>query len=413
MSKLREEQAMKRERLVIVGAGMAATRLIEDLLELAPGRYAITLVGEERTLPYNRVMLSSVLAKEASLDDVALRPAQWWADGGVTRIAGRKAVRIERGVRRVVLDDDKTISYSKLVLATGSRAARLPVEGGDLPGVHAFRDIDDARTLAALGGEQRRVVTIGGGLLGLEAAYGLAKLGARSTLLHVVDRLMERQLDGPGAALLRRLVEETGVRVRLGMQTRRIVGRERVEGVECADGEIVPADAVVFAVGVQPNSELAAEAGLAVGRGVIVDDGLASSDPRIFAIGECAEHRGRCFGLVAPAYEQALVLAKRLVGFEAAYEGSIVSTHLKVSGVRVFSAGDFLGGPASAHIVCSDPRMGVYRKLVIESDRLTGVILIGDTTGAKDYLELIRTGANVSAIRSELMFGFAGLKEAA
>ncbi|HEY8162356.1 MAG TPA: FAD-dependent oxidoreductase [Methylocystis sp.] len=404
---------MKKEHLVIIGAGMAATRLVGELVARAPARYEITLIGEEQALPYNRVLLSSVLAKEASLDDVVLKPAQWWRDAGVTRIAGRKALRIEPGTRRVILAGGEALSYSKLVLATGSRAATLPVEGIDLPGVHAFRDLDDVRALGALGSARRRVVTIGGGLLGLEAAYGLARLGAESMLLHVVDRLMERHLDAEGAALLRRLVEEKGVRVRLGVQTTRIFGRDRVEGVECADGRLVQADAVVFAVGIRPNAELAGEAGLDVGRGVVVDDGLMSNDPNIFAIGECAEHRGQCYGLVAPAYEQARVLAARLAGAEAVYEGSVVSTNLKVSGVRVFSAGDYLGGAAASRIVCSDSRMGVYRKLVTEGDRLTGAILIGDTSGAQGYLELIRTGADVSAMRNELMFDISSLKEAA
>ncbi len=413
MSKPREQWAMNKERLVIIGAGMAATRLVEELVARAPGRYEITLIGEEHALPYNRVLLSSVLAREAALDDVVLKPARWWQDAGVTRIVGRKALCIEPGTQRVTLDGGEALSYSKLVLATGSRAVRLPVEGADLPGVHAFRDLDDVRALGALGAARRRVVTIGGGLLGLEAAYGLAKLGAESTLLHVVDRLMERQLDAEGAALLGRLVEEKGVRVRLGAQTTRIIGRDRVEGVELADGQLIQADAVVFAVGIRPNAELAAEAGLKVERGVVVDDGLMSSDPNIFAIGECAEHRSQCYGLVAPAYEQARVLATRLAGGAAGYEGSVVSTNLKVSGVRVFSAGDYLGGAGASRIICSDSRMGVYRKLVIEGDRLTGAILVGDTSGAQDYLELIRTGADVSAMRNALMFDLPSLKEAA
>lgn len=403
---------MERERLVIVGAGMAATRLVETLLALAPARFAITLVGEEPGLPYNRVLLSSALAGETSIDDLALKPDQWWRDAGVTRLAGRKAIRVDPTARRVILEDGETLSYSKLVLATGSRAARLPVAGADLPGVHAFRDLDDMRALAALGAARRPVVTIGGGLLGLEAAYGLAKLGAASTLLHVTDRLMERQLDAGGAALLRRLVEEKGVRVRLGAKTAGLVGSDRVEGVECADGGVVPADAVIFAVGVRPNVELAGAAGVRTARGIVVDDGLASSDPDIFAIGECAEHRGECYGLVAPGYEQAQVLARRLAGLDAFYEGSVVSTNLKVSGVRVFSAGDFTGGATASRIVCSDPRMGVYRKLVVDGGRLAGAILIGDTSGAQDYLDLIRTGADISAMRATLMFD-PSMKEAA
>jgi nitrite reductase (NADH) large subunit len=392
---------MEKEAIVIIGAGMAATRFVEELTTAAPGRYAIRLIGEEPQLAYNRVLLSSVLAGEMSSAEIELKPAQWWRAAGVEIISGRKATRIDAAARRVTLEDGDVVPYSKLVLATGSSAIRLPIEGAALDGVYTFRDVQDVEALSRLGG--KRVVVIGGGLLGLEAAYGLARRGAAVTLDHVMDRLMERQLDGEGAALLHRLVEEKGVRVLLNANTQRICGTGRAQRVEFADGEARDVDAVVFAVGVSPNATLARAAGLGVGRGAIVDDGLATSDPHIFAIGECAEHRGLCYGLVEPAYEHARVLATRLAGADARYEGSVVSTNLKVSGVRVFSVGDFLGEGASV-ILCKDPRMGVYRKLVIRDDRLVGVILIGDTSGALDFLDLIRSGADISSMRDELMF---------
>ncbi|MGJ0455012.1 MAG: NAD(P)/FAD-dependent oxidoreductase [Methylocystis sp.] len=405
------QECKSREKLVVVGAGMAATRFVEELTNRAPNRYDILVIGDEPRLAYNRVLLSSVLAGELSVDDIELKPRQWWRAAGVEVLSGRKVIKINAAARRLLLDNGESVAYSKVALATGSRAARLPIEGADLPGVHVFRDVEDVDALSRLGKEMRALV-IGGGLLGLEAAYGLARRGVDVTLAHVMDRLMERQLDAAGADILRRLVEEKGVRVLLNASATRISGSGRVENVEFADGQTIPVDAVIFAVGIRPNADLARQVGLDVGRGVIVDDGLETSAPGVFAIGECAEHRGVCYGLVEPAYEQGRVLAMRLAGQDASYGGSVVSTNLKVSGVRVFSAGDYLGEGDARRIVCKDPRMGLYRKLVERDDRLVGAILIGDTSGAADLLDLIRSGADISSLRDELMFG-APMQEAA
>ena len=401
-----------REKLVVVGAGMAATRFVEELTNRAPGRYDILVIGDEPRLAYNRVLLSSVLAGELSVGDIELKPSQWWRAAGVEVLSGRKVIKIDAAARRLLLDNGESVDYSKVALATGSRAARLPIEGADLPGVHVFRDVRDVEALSRLEGKGARALVIGGGLLGLEAAYGLARRGVDVTLAHVMDRLMERQLDAAGADILRRLVEEKGVRVLLNANTTRINGSGRVENVEFADGQTMPVDAVIFAVGIQPNADLARQAGLDVGRGVIVDDGLETSEAGVFAVGECAEHRGVCYGLVEPAYEQGRVLAMRLAGQDASYGGSVVSTNLKVSGVRVFSAGDYLGEGDARRIVCKDPRMGIYRKLVVRDDRLMGAILVGDTNGAADILDLIRSGADISSMCDELMFG-APMQEAA
>ncbi|MGJ0427217.1 NAD(P)/FAD-dependent oxidoreductase [Methylocystis sp.] len=398
------QDCRSREKLVVVGAGMAATRLVEELTNRAPGRYDILVIGDEPRLAYNRVLLSSVLAGELSVEDIELKPSQWWRAAGVEVLSGRKVIKIDAAARRLLLDNGESVDYSNLVLATGSRAARLPIEGADLPGVHVFRDVQDVEAMSRLK-EDTRALVIGGGLLGLEAAYGLARRGVDVTLAHVMDRLMERQLDAAGADILRRLVEEKGVRVLLNANATRINGSSRVENVEFADGQTIPVDAVIFAVGIQPNADLARQAGLDVGRGVIVDDGLETSEAGVFAVGECAEHRGVCYGLVEPAYEQGRVLAMRLAGQDASYGGSVVSTNLKVSGVRVFSAGDYLGEGDARRIVCKDPRMGIYRKLVVRDDRLVGAILIGDTSGAADLLDLIRSGADISSQRDELMFG--------
>lgn len=393
------------EPLVIIGNGMAAARLAEELSRRALGKYALAIIGDEPRLAYNRVLLSSVLAGEVASDEIELRPAQWWRDRGVTLSYGRAAVAVDVPRRIVHLADGRSVPFARLVFATGSQALRLGVPGAQLDGVHTFRYSRDVDLLLRLAAARKRIVVIGGGLLGLEAAYGLARAGARVTLVHLMDRLMERQLDAPAAALLRRLVEARGVEVRLEASTSGIVGDGHVEGVTFADGSSMAADAVIFAAGIRPNVMLAREAGIAVGRGIVVDDHLQTSIPGIHALGECAEHAGICYGLVEPAYEQARVLAEVLGGRDAGYRGSVVATNLKVSGVGVFSAGDFLGGASSEAIVFNDPRMATYKKLVIADDRLVGAVLVGDTRDALWYLDLIRSGASIVAIRDDLMFG--------
>ncbi|MCK1545040.1 NAD(P)/FAD-dependent oxidoreductase [Bradyrhizobium sp. 147] len=393
------------EPLVIVGNGMAAARLVDELAKTALGRYAVAVIGEEPRLAYNRVLLSSVLAGETGSHEIELRPADWWRHRGVTVRYGYRVTEIDTGRRELKIAGEESMEYSKLVLATGSTPLRLNVPGADLAGVHTFRDTRDVDLLLTLAAAKKRVVVVGGGLLGLEAAYGLAKAGAPVTLLHLMDRLMERQLDGPAADLLKTLVERKGIRILLNASTARIHGEGRVEVVELADGSRIEADAVIFAAGIKPNVALAEDAGIAVNRGIVVNDVMQTASPDIFALGECAEHRGICYGLVEPAYEQARVLARHLAGRPAAYQGSVVSTNLKVSGVGVFSAGDFMGGEGSENLVLTDRRRGTYKKLVIADGRLAGAVLIGDTVDALWYLELIRNRDKVAAIRTDMMFG--------
>nr|WP_283826911.1 FAD-dependent oxidoreductase [Bradyrhizobium iriomotense] len=391
--------------MVIVGNGMAAARLVDELAKTALGRYAVAVIGEEPRLAYNRVLLSSVLAGETGSHEIELRPADWWRHRGVTVRYGYRVTEIDTGRRELKIAGEESMEYSKLVLATGSTPLRLNVPGADLAGVHTFRDTRDVDLLLTLAAAKKRVVVVGGGLLGLEAAYGLAKAGAPVTLLHLMDRLMERQLDAPAADLLKTLVERKGIRILLNASTKCIHGDGHVQAVELADGSRIEADAVIFAAGIRPNVALAKEAGIAVNRGVVVNDVMQTSSSDIFALGECAEHRGTCYGLVEPAYEQARVLARHLAGRPAAYQGSVVSTNLKVSGVSVFSAGDFMGGDGSESLVLSDRRRGTYKKLVIADGRLTGAVLIGDTVDALWYLELIRNRDKVAAIRTDMMFG--------
>jgi nitrite reductase (NADH) large subunit len=394
------------EPLIVIGNGMAAARLVDELARRALGRYAVAVIGEEPRLAYNRVLLSALLADEVGFDDIELRPARWWRDRGVTLRYGVRATAVDAAARNVTLAGGTRLSFSKLVFATGSQPIKPDIPGMDLPGVLTFRDVDDVNAIAAAKAAGTRVAVIGGGLLGLEAAYGLAKAGARVTLLHLMDRLMERQLDHRAALMLQRAVEARGIAVRLQAQTARIAGNGKVEGVELHDGTTIAADAVVVAVGIRANAALARTAGIEVGRGIVVDDHLETNAAGVHAIGECAEHRGCCYGLVEPAYEQAQLLARRLAGERASYPGSVLATNLKVSGVNVFSAGDFLGATAEAEeIVLSDPAAGVYKKLVIADGRLVGAVLFGDTADGLWYLDLIRTGSPVARLRDDLVFG--------
>jgi nitrite reductase (NADH) large subunit len=393
------------EPLIIVGNGMAAARLVDELAMRALGRYAIAVIGAEPRLAYNRVLLSSVLAGEVKTPDIELKPAHWWRDRGVTLRYGCAATAVDPVGRTMILADGKQLAFSKLVFATGSQPIRLPIPGMQLDGVFTFRDVGDVETITAAARTDTRVVVIGGGLLGLEAAHGLVKAGADVTLVHLMDRLMERQLDPAAAALLKRATEAKGIRVLLGAETACVAGANRVEAVQLRDGSAIAADAVVVAVGTRPNSELALSAGLGVGRGIVVDDYLETSASGIYAIGECAEHRGICYGLVEPAYEQARVLADRLCGKGVTYSGSVLATNLKVSGVQVFSAGDFIDDAGTERIVLADPGFGTYKKLLVAHGRLVGAVLFGDTADGLWYLDLIREGTPIAAFRDDLMFG--------
>ena len=399
-----------RERLVVVGNGMASLRFLERLTEGAPGRYEVACIGAEPVAAYNRVLLSSLLGGEVDEAACAFRDRDWYARHGIDLRTGVPATAIDRERRELVLGDGVRVPYDRLVLATGSLAIRLSLPGADLPGVVTFRDFADVAAIRLAAKAGARAVVIGGGLLGLEAASGLARLGARTTLLHVMDRLMERQLDGPAAALVRDAFAQRGVDILLGANTAAVEGDGRAERVRLADGRVIEADLVVMAVGVRANGDLARAAGLVVGRGVQVDDALATSDPLIHALGECAEHRGQTYGLVEPAYEQADVLARRLAGGEgneeAAYAGTNLVTSLKVSELPVFSAGRILEEPGDEAIVWSDPGAGFYRKLIVAGGRLAGAVFVGDVAEGPRVKALVRTGAPLGpSDRDDLMFG--------
>ncbi len=398
----------RRERLVVVGNGMAGVKTLEHLLALAPERYDITVFGAEPHPNYNRILLSPVLAGELTTADIVLNGLDWYSRHGITLHLGKRAARIDR-VRRVVVAVDGTEApYDRLLVATGSTPIVLPVPGNALPGVLTYRDLADTGAMIRAAVQSRRAVVIGGGLLGLEAANGLCARGMDVTVVHLMAWLMERQLDETAAGMLRAALEARGIAFRLGAETEAIrSGPEgRVGAVRLKDGAELAADLVVMAVGIRPNVELAKTAGLHCGRGIVVNDTMQTYDPRIYAVGECVAHRGVAYGLVAPLYEMARVCATHLAGFGIGrYQGSIPSTKLKVTGIDLFSAGDFMGGKAAEPIVLHDAEAGVYRKVILREGRLIGAVLYGDTEGSAWLLELMAERADVSAIRDALVFG--------
>jgi nitrite reductase (NADH) large subunit len=397
----RRQQA--RERLLVVGAGMAGFKLVEELTRLHPSGFDITMLGAEPHLPYNRVLLSSLLAGDARAGDLELKPPSWYGQKGIELLTGVACCTLDPLERRVTLAGGASLAFDRLVLATGSTAVRLPIPGSELAGVMTFRNLGDVARLQRTRPGTSAVV-IGGGLLGVEAAHGLASRGARVTLLHLMPRLMELQLDARAAALLVAGMRRNGIEVVLEAQTAAIAGAGRAERVRLRDGRVYPAELVVMAVGIRPATMLARSGGLQIGRGVKVDDGFVTSVPGIYAIGECAEHRGTCCGLVEPAYEQAKALARLLAGMPARYAGSVMPAALKVSGIPVFSMGDFEGGGAEA-ILLEDQGAFLYRKLVVRDGRLAGAVLFGDTAEALWYRDLIRQQAPIAPIRSSLAFG--------
>lgn len=393
-------------RLVVVGNGMAGMRTVEELLALAPDLYDITVFGAEPHGNYNRILLSPVLAGEKTVDDIMLNPREWYARHGITLLAGDPVVEIDRARRLVRSQSGTAVPYDRLLLATGSRPFIVPVPGHQLDGVIAFRDIQDVETMLAAARAHRHAVVIGGGLLGLEAANGLLRQGMDVTVVHLGDALMDRQLDANAAALLKRTLERRGLRILLGANTSEILGDTRVSGVRLADGTQIRADLVVMAAGVRPNAELARAAGLHCERAIVVDDTLQTYDPRIYAVGECVQHRQATFGLVAPIWDQARVCAAHLAGAgHRRYIQQATATRLKVSGVELYSAGDIVGGEDSEDLVLRDPRRGIYKRLVLQHGRLAGTVLYGDVQDGPWYFELIQNGTPIGAMRNRLLFG--------
>ncbi|MCF8479685.1 MAG: nitrite reductase large subunit NirB [Rhodospirillum sp.] len=401
----------KRKRLVVVGNGMAALRAVEDLLARAPDAYAITIFGAEPRVNYNRIMLSPLLAGEKTFEEIVLNDLDWYAANGIELIGGDPVTCIDRDARVVRSAGGVERPYDRLLLATGSNPIVIPIPGHDLPGVVTFRDVDDVEVMLKAAESGGHAVVIGGGLLGLEAANGLRARGMSVTVLHLMDHLMERQLDPSAGHLLREELERRGMTVLTGADTASITGTDRVGMVHLKDGTSLPADLVVMAVGIRPNARLAQTCGLEVNRGILVDDMMTTSDPEILALGECVEHRGVCHGLVAPIWEMAKAVGAGLAGeIHDGFRPGATSTKLKVSGIDLFSAGAFQGGEGCEDIVLRDAGRGTYKRIVVREDKVIGAVLYGDTQDGSWYVQLMRGNEDVSAIRDSLAFGqaFAG-----
>jgi nitrite reductase (NADH) large subunit len=397
-----------REHLAVIGNGMAGMRTVEELLKRdGAARYRISVFGAEPHVNYNRILLSSVLAGDKTVDEIVINPPQWYHQNGIGLVTGDAVTAIHRGDRTIITASGRVAPYHKLLIATGSRPLAPPIPGLGLPGVCAFRDIADVEKMLLAARTHKRAVVIGGGLLGLEAAWGLKQRGMSVALVHLMPTLMERQLDAPAGQLLQRDLDRRGIAFFTNGQTEEITGTERAEGVQLADGRYIPADLVVLAIGIRPNIDLARDARLDVNRGIVVTDDMRTSDPDIFAVGECVEHRGQTFGLVAPLWDQARVCAARLAGDpEAAFRSSALSTSLKITGVDVFSAGALMAADESDdEITLRDDSRGLYKKIVLREGRLVGAVLYGDVTDGQWYLQLMRDRTDVSALRERLVFG--------
>ena len=397
----------RRARLVVIGNGMAGMRTVEELLARAPDGFEIAIIGAEPQPNYNRILLSSVLAGDKSRDDTILNAWSWYGKRGIRLTTGVAAVAIDRDAHRVMLADGSAVPYDTLLLATGSKPLAPPIAGVGLPNVRAFRDMADTEAMIAAARSGRRAVVIGGGLLGLEAAWGLKRRGMSVALVHLMPTLMERQLDAAAGELLRRDLAARGIAFFTNSQTEEIAGDSRAEAVVLADGRTLPADLVVLAIGIRPNIDLARIAKLDVNRGILVGDDMRSSDPDIFAVGECIEHNGQVFGLVTPIWDQARVCGAQLAGDRTAvYVPPPVFTSLKITGVDVFSAGTLAAADdADEELTLHDAKLGLYKKLVVRNDRLIGAVLYGNVSDGPWYVELMRDKVDVSALRDCLVFG--------
>jgi len=399
-----------KEKLVVIGNGMAGIRTVEELLKVAPETYEITVFGAEPYGNYNRIMLSPVLAGDKTIDDIMLNDEQWYVDNGITLLKGKEVSKIDRVARKVIASDGTTETYDRLLIATGSTPFIIPVPGHDLDGVVSFRDIHDVDQMLAAAKIHKHAVVIGGGLLGLEAANGLIQQGMSVTVVHIMDTLMERQLDAPAAEMLKKSLEERGMNFLMGAQTEAIIGKERVEKLRFKDGTEIYTDLVVMAVGIRPNYALAEKAGIHCERGIVVSDTMQTFDPRIYSVGECVQHRGVAYGLVAPLFEMAKVCANHLAQHGIGrYEGTVTSTKLKVTGIDLFSAGDFTGDANTEELVFQDAARGVYRKLVVQDNRIKGAVMYGDTIDGSWYFDLMRDETDITDFRENLLFGQAHL----
>jgi nitrite reductase (NADH) large subunit len=395
-----------KKRLVVIGNGMAPGRMLEHLFELAPDTYDVTIFNAEPRVNYDRIMLSPVLSGEKSFDDIIIHGDGWYVKNNVTLYKGHKVTNIDRDAKTVTSEHGETAAYDSLVIATGSAPFILPVEGKSLPGVLTYRDLDDVHAMLLAAQSRAKAVVIGGGLLGLEAAAGLREQGMEVTVLHIMPTLMERQLDTAAGYLLQRELENRGIKVICKADTKQILGEKHVTGVELKDGTIIDCTLVVMAAGIRPNAQLAKEAGLTVNRGIVVDGHMRTSDESVLSVGECAEIGGMCYGLVAPLYEQARIAAETLAGAsEQPFVHVDTATKLKVTGINLFSIGDFADGPDREEIVLRDASAGVYKRVILKENKIIGTVLYGETADGAWFNDLKKRGTDISAMRETLIFG--------
>ena len=404
--------SQEKTKLVLVGNGLAGMRCLEDLLDMAPDRYDITVIGEEPWGNYNRIMLSPVLSGEKTIEDIMLHSHAWYQSKNITFIADNAAVKIDRSRKQIHTQNGQIVDYDRLILATGSKPFIPPIAGSELKGVISFRDIYDVNTMLDYCKNKKNAVVIGGGLLGLEAAYGLKQRGMNVTVLHLMDRIMERQLDSKASVMLRYSIEQKGITIITDANTSELIGQDgHIAQVQLKDGTILDADLVVFAVGIRPNMALAQSAGLRCNRGVIVNDTMQTFDPSIYAVGECIEHRNQTFGLVEPLWGQAFICATHLAEHGSlTFKAPTVPTQLKVSGCDVFSAGRIdleNSEPKEDYedIILNDEKRQIYKRIIIQKDKMIGAVLFGDTEDGAWYAELIADQSSISSIRNKLLFG--------
>ena len=398
------EVAVK-QKLIVIGSGMVGSRFIERLIKLDPNRYDICVFNKEPTGGYNRIMLSPVLSGETPLNEIMTHDHDWFKRRQVTLYSNTEIQQINQPQQTVKTADGQTHSYDKLVIATGSKPFILPVDGVDLENVISFREVRDVERMVAISKTHKLVAIIGGGLLGLEAANGLAKLGMQVSVIHRSAVLMNMQMDSVSGELLKQSIEQNGIQFFMQANTQRLIGNDFVTGVELDNGEVIPADLVVMAVGIRPNVGLAKNLGLAINRGIIVNDTMQTSAPNIYALGECVEHRGQVYGLVAPLYEQANVLANVFLDKADAYLGSVVSTKLKVTGINLFSAGYFHEFQGSQAITYQDLSQKIYRKIILNNNKIQGMVMFGDVSGSNWLMQQLEQQNNISKYRDTLIFG--------
>ncbi|MBL4775483.1 MAG: NAD(P)/FAD-dependent oxidoreductase, partial [Mariprofundus sp.] len=400
-----------KKKLVMIGNGMAGVRAIEEILKAHPDMFDITIFGAEKYPNYNRIMLSPVLAGDTTIEDIILNDEQWYVDNGITLHMGKKITEIQRGYKKVIAEDGTEAEYDKLIIATGSNPFIIPIPGHDKEGVIAFRDIDDCDTMFEAAKTYKKAAVIGGGLLGLEAAKGLLNLGMQATVIHDQAWLMNMQLDSTAGEMLRSDLEGQGMEFKVSTLTTEITGEDRVTGLTFKGGSTLDCDLLVMAVGIRPNMALAKDCGLFCQSGIVVNDYMQTiTDPSVYSVGECAEHRGIAYGLVAPLFEQAKVLAYQITGQGLrTYAGSVVSTKLKIAGVDVFSAGEFMQEEDDDVIELLDRQGGVYKKIVLEDDKIKGVVMFGDTVDGTALFQMLQDEKDVSEMRSTLLFSASGL----